>query len=265
MPDAGAPDQRGSGEFVQSLDRGLAVIRAFSDENDMLMLADVARLTGLSRASARRFLLTLQTLGYVGSKQGRFFLRPRVLDLGYAFLSSSSSVEVTQDHLDKLSLRIGESCSACEYDDGDVVYIARAAADRIMTIRLSVGRRLPAFCTSTGRVLLSAFSDEELDRFLETYPREQFTAQTLTDEGAIRDSLVEIREQGWALNNQELELGARSIAAPVLDPSGRFVNAVNISVATSRVSVEQLKEEFLPFLLDATAQISADLALLRPH
>ncbi len=183
---------------------GLAVIRAFSDENDMLMLADVARLTGMSRASARRFLLTLQTLGYVGHKQGRFFLRPRVLDLGYAFLSSSSSVEVTQDHLDKLSLRIGESCSACEYDDGDVVYIARAAADRIMTIRLSVGRRLPAFCTSTGRVFLASFDDEELDTFLRTYPREQFTAQTLVEEQAIREAVEEVREQGWALNNQEL-------------------------------------------------------------
>lgn len=263
MSDSVAPEARGSGEFVQSLDRGLAVIRAFSDENDMLMLADVARLTGMSRASARRFLLTLQTLGYVGHKQGRFFLRPRVLDLGYAFLSSSSSVEVTQDHLDKLSLRIGESCSACEYDDGDVVYIARAAADRIMTIRLSVGRRLPAFCTSTGRVFLASFDDEELDTFLRTYPREQFTAQTLVEEQAIREAVEEVREQGWALNNQELELGARSVAAPVHDTSGRLVNAVNVSVATSRVSAEQLKEELLPFLLETTAQIGADLALLR--
>ena len=256
-------NDRRSGEFVQSLDRGLAVIRAFSDDNDMLTLADVARLTGLSRASARRFLLTLQTLGYVGYKQNRFFLRPRVLDLGYAFLSSSSSVEVTQDHLDKMSVRISESCSACEYDDGDIVYIARAAADRIMTIRLSVGRRLPAFCTSTGRVLLSAFGEDELDDYFARYPREKFTSQTVTEESAIREKLLEVREQGWALNNQELDLGARSIAAPVKDASGRFVNAVNISVPTSRVSVEQLRDEFLPLLLETTANISGDISLLR--
>ena len=258
-----ATDERRPGEFVQSLDRGLAVIRAFSDDNDMLTLAEVAKIAGLSRASARRFLLTLETLGYVGYRQNRFYLRPRVLDLGYAFLSSSSSVEVTQDHLDKLSARIGESCSACEYDDGDIVYIARAAADRIMTIRLSVGRRLPAFCTSTGRVLLSSFTDDQLDEYFATYPRESFTAQTITDEGELRERLAEVRERGWSINNQELELGARSIAAPVADATGRFVNAVNISVPTSRVSVEQLVDEFLPELLSTTAQIGADISHLR--
>ena len=247
---------------MQSLDRGLAVIRAFSDDNDMLTLADVARIAGLSRASARRFLLTLETLGYVGCKQNRFYLRPRVLDLGHAFLSSSSNIEVTQDHLSALSRRISESCSAVEYDDGDVVYIARAAADRIMTIRLSVGRRLPAFCTSTGRVFLSSFSEDELERFFQTYPREKFTEQTITDPGQIRETLAEVREHGWALNNQELELGARSVAAPVVDPSGRYVNAVNISVPTSRVSVEQLQEEFVPHLLETTKRISADMSLL---
>jgi IclR family transcriptional regulator, pca regulon regulatory protein len=247
---------------VQSLERGLTVIRAFSDDNDMLTLADVARIAGLSRASARRFLLTLETLGYVGCKHNRFYLRPRVLDLGYAFLSSSSSIDVTQDHLSALSGRISESCSAVEYDDGDVVYIARAAADRIMTIRLSVGRRLPAFCTSTGRVFLSAFGEDELERFFQTYPREKFTEQTITDPGQIREKLAEVRERGWALNNQELELGARSVAAPVVDPSGRYVNAVNISVPTSRVSVDQLQEEFVPRLLETTKRISADMSLL---
>ena len=148
MPDT--ETDRKSGEFIQSLDRGLAVIRAFSNERDLLSLADVAKATGLSRASVRRALLTLETLGYVGSRQNRFYLRPRVLDLGYAFLSSSSSIDITQDHLRRLSARIGESVSACEYDDGDVVYVARAAAETIMPIRLGIGRRLPAFCTSTS-------------------------------------------------------------------------------------------------------------------
>ena len=125
-----ADNPRKSGEFIQSLDRGLAVIRAFSNEQDMLSLADVAKITGLSRASVRRALLTLEVLGYVGSRRNRFYLRPRVLDLGYAFLSSSSNIDVTQDQLRRLSARIGESVSACEYDDGDVVYVA-VAHDRV--------------------------------------------------------------------------------------------------------------------------------------
>lgn len=255
------PDRKSS-EFIQSLDRGLAVIRAFSDERDLLSLADVSKITKLSRASVRRALLTLETLGYVGSKQNRFYLRPRVLDLGYAFLSSSSSIDITQDHLRRLSARIGESVSACEYDDGDVVYVARAAAETIMPIRLGIGRRLPAFCTSTGRVLLSEFSPAQLDRYFETYPREKLSPATIVDEQELRDAIAEVREQGWSLNNQEVDLGARSIAAPVVGADGRYLNAVNISVSTSRVSVDQLLEEYLPQLLAATSKISADIALL---
>lgn len=253
---------RPSGEFVQSLARGLAVIRAFSNERDTLTLADVARIAGLSRASARRSLLTLETLGYIGSRENRFYLRPRVLDLGYAFLSSSSVVDITQDHLRRLSVRLGESCSACEYDDGDVVYVARAAVDSVMPIRLGIGRRLPAFCTSTGRVLLSAFGEAELAEFFATYPREKISPMTITDEGEIRERLQEIRERGWSLNNQEVDLGGRSVAAPIVAPSGEYLSAVNVTVSTSRVSVEQLIEEYLPPLLETTRQISAEIALM---
>lgn len=255
-----------SGEFVQSLARGLGVIRAFSDERTMLTLADVAKIAGLSRASARRSLLTLEKLGYVGMRQNRFYLRPRVLDLGYAFLSSSTSVDITQDHLRKLSARLGESCSACEYDDGDIVYVARAAADSVMPLRVGIGRRIPAFCTSTGRVLLSAMTPDELDDFFRTYPREKFTPLTVTDEAELRARIATVREQGWAVNNQELDLGARSIAAPVVDSlTGAYISAVNITVSTSRVSVEQLIEECLPPLLETTARISSDIALMQQH
>lgn len=254
--------ERKSGDFIQSLDRGLAVIRAFSDERDLLSLADVARITNLSRASVRRALLTLEVLGYVGSRQSRFYLRPRVLDLGYAFLSSSTSIDITQDHLRRLSTQIGESVSACEYDDGDVVYVARAAAETIMPIRLGLGRRLPAFCTSTGRVFLSEFSPAELDEFFATYPREKLSPATIIDESELRDKIQEVRERGWSLNNQEVDLGARSIAAPVTGASGRFISAVNISVSTSRVSVERLLEDLLPQLLDTTKKISTDISLL---
>lgn len=253
---------RKSGEFIQSLDRGLTVIRAFSNERDLLSLADVAKITSMSRASVRRALLTLETLGYVGSRQNRFYLRPRVLDLGYAFLSSSSSVDITQDHLRRLSTKIGESVSACEYDDGDVVYVARAATETIMPIRLGIGRRLPAFCTSTGRVLLSEFDEQRLDAYFRDYPREKLSPATVIDEHELRDRIAEVREQGWSLNNQEVDLGARSVAAPVVGADGRFVSAVNISVSTSRVSAEQLREDYLPQLLESTGMISADLSLL---
>jgi IclR family pca regulon transcriptional regulator len=255
-------ETRKSGEFIQSLDRGLSVIRAFSNERDMLSLADVARLTNLSRAAVRRSLLTLEALGYVGSRRNRFYLRPRVLDLGYAFLSSSSAIDVTQDQLRRLSAKINESVSACEYDDGDVVYVARAAAETILPIRLGIGRRLPAFCTSTGRVLISEFSADQLDEFFEKYPREKLSPATITDEAELRDRIAQVREQGWSLNNQEVDMGARSIAAPVVGADGQYLSAVNISVSTSRVSVDQLRDEFLPILLDATAKISADLTLM---
>ncbi|MFS0732036.1 IclR family transcriptional regulator C-terminal domain-containing protein [Microbacterium sp. 1P10UB] len=259
-----APEtDRASGEFVQSLDRGLAVIRAFSNDHDMLSLADVAKITNLSRAAVRRALLTLETLGYVGSRQSRFYLRPRVLDLGYAFLSSSSSIDITQDALRRLSAQVGESVSACEYDDGDVVYVARAATETIMPIRLGIGRRLPAFCTSTGRVLLSQMSATELDAYFAMYPREKVSPVTVTDEQALREILAQVREQGWSLNDREVDLGARSIAAPIVGADGRYVSAVNISVSTSRVSVEQLLSDFLPQLLSATAKISADLAMIQ--
>ncbi len=257
-----AASARKSGEFIQSLDRGLSVIRAFSNERDLLSLADVAKITNLSRAAVRRSLLTLEALGYVGSRRNRFYLRPRVLDLGYAFLSSSSTIDVTQDQLRRLSAKIGESVSACEYDDGDVVYVARAATETLLPMRLGIGRRLPAFCTSTGRVLISEFSAERLDEFFEKYPREKLSPATVTDEHELRDRIAQVREQRWSLNNQEVDLGARSIAAPVVGADGQYLSAVNISVSTSRVSVEQLCEEFLPILLDATAKISVDLSLM---
>lgn len=257
-----SPQRRKPGEFNQSLDRGLSVIRAFSDERDLLSLADVAKITHLSRASVRRALLTLETLGYVGSRQNRFYLRPRVLDLGYAFLSSSSRIDIIADHLRRLSNRIDESVSACEYDDGDVVYVARAAAESVMPIRLGIGRRLPAFCTSTGRVLLSEFDQDRLDDYFRLYPREKLSPVTVVDEAELRELIAKVRTQGWSLNNQEVDLGARSVAAPVVSADGQYVSAVNITVSTSRVSLEQLVEEYLPQLLDTTRLIAADLNMV---
>jgi len=263
-PDSiGEADDGRPAEFVQSLDRGLAVIRAFSAERPELTLSEVARETGLSRAAARRFLLTLESLNYVGSTGRQFFLKPRVLDLGYAYLSSFSASEIAQTHLEDLSTRLHESCSASVLDGGDVIYTARAATNRIMTIALSVGRRLPAFVTSMGRVLLSALPPEELDAYLAHHARTAFTSRTVTDEAQLRAILDEVRSRGWALIDQELEDGVRSVAAPVLDASGRTVAAVNVSAHASRVSVSVLQRQFLPELLTTAAAISRDLTARR--
>jgi IclR family pca regulon transcriptional regulator len=251
------------GEFVQSLDRGLAVIRAFSAARPELTLSEVARETGLSRAAARRFLLTLESLHYVGSNGRQFYLKPRVLDLGYAYLSSFSASEIAQSHLEELSALLHESCSASVLDGGDIIYTARAATNRIMTIGLSVGRRLPAFATSMGRVLLAALPPEELDAYLAEYDRPALTSRTLTDEAALRAALDTVRKRGWALIDQELEDGVRSVAAPVHDASGAVVAAINVSAHASRATVSALQRQFLPELLRTAAGISRDLGARR--
>ena len=163
-PDGAGPVR--SGEFVQSLERGLAVIRAFDADNPDLTLSDVARATGLNRAAARRFLHTLVELGYVGVTQNRYSLRPRTLELGYAYLSSLSLPQVAEPHMEMLVERVRESCSLVVLDEQDVVYVARVATKRIMRVAIGVGSRLPAYLTSTGRVLLAAQPDDWLDRYL---------------------------------------------------------------------------------------------------
>ena len=250
-------------EFVQSLDRGLAVIRAFSAERPELTLSEVARATGLSRAAARRFLLTLESLNYVGNNGRQFFLKPRVLDLGYAYLSSFSVSEIAQSHLEELSSRLHESCSASVLDGGDIIYTARAATNRIMTIGLSVGRRLPAYATSMGRVMLSALPPEELDSYFAGHDRPSLTSRTVTSEPELRVILNQVRQRGWALIDQELEDGVRSVAAPVHDASRQVVAAINVSAHASRVTVTNLQRQFLPELLATAESISTDLVARR--
>ena len=183
QPVADKPAQ--SSDFVQSLERGLAVIRAFDAEHRELALSDVARSTGLTRAAARRFLLTLVKLGYVNFSQGRFSLRPRVLELGYAYLSSLSLPEVALPHMEALVAEVNESCSISVLDDTDIVYVARVPTRRIMSITLAVGTRLPAFVTSMGRVLLAGLPDDELAERLERIEVVPLTAHTVTDKDAL--------------------------------------------------------------------------------
>lgn len=247
-------------EFVQSLERGLAVIRAFSRDRPRLTLSDVARETGMTRAAARRFLLTLEHLGYVSSDGRLFSLRPSVLQLGYAYLSSFSLAEIAQDHLEALAEQLHESCSASVLDGDDIVYVARASTNRIMTIGLAVGARLPAYCTSMGRVLLAAMDDEQIDAYLSRADLQARTFQTITDPARLREELLRVREQGWCLLDQELEDGVRSIAVPVHDAEDRVVAAINTSAHATRVQLEELHDVFLPALQRCAEQIDLDLA-----
>ena len=246
-------------QSVQSLERGLAVLQVFSRENPAPTLSEVARLAGTTRATARRILLTLERLGHVRSDGRRFSLTPRVLSLGWSYLSSLNLWEIAQPLMEDLVEQTGESCSAATLDLPDVVYVARVPTRRIMSITLGVGTRLPAHATSMGRVLLAALDREELDAFLASDALEALTERTITDPAALREVIGEVRAQGWALVDQELELGLRSVAAPIQDGEGRTVAAMNVSAAASRVPLSKLREEILPHLLSTADAVSTAL------
>jgi IclR family pca regulon transcriptional regulator len=246
-------------EFVQSLERGLAVIRAFDGDHPELTLAEVASATGVTRATARRFLLTLAGLGYVRTDGRLFSLSPRVLELGYAYLSSLSLPEVAEPHLETLVQEVNESSSVSVLDRGDVVYVVRVPTSRIMTVAISVGTRFPAYATSMGRVLLAGLSDEDLDGYLSAVAFDRLTPRTVASAAALRTEVLRVRAQGWALVDQELEEGLRAAAAPIRDRSGRVVAAVNVSAHAGRRSLEAMRRDLIPPLLATAARISADL------
>jgi IclR family transcriptional regulator, pca regulon regulatory protein len=259
---AGVRDRTGGArtpDFVQSLERGLAVIRAFDRAHPELTLSEVAAATGVTRAAARRFLLTLADLGYVRADGRYFSLSPRVLELGYAYLSSLSLPEVAEPHLEALVAEVNESSSVSVLDGDDVVYVARVPTSRIMTVAISVGTRFPAYATSMGRVLLAGLSDDELASYLDGLRPDRLTARTVASAAALRTEITRVRAQGWALVDQELEEGLRAVAAPIRDRAGRTVAAVNVSAHASRTSLESIRRDVVPPLLATAARISADL------
>jgi IclR family pca regulon transcriptional regulator len=245
--------------FVQSLERGLAVIRAFGEDRPELTLSEVAVATGLNRAAARRFLLTLVDLGYVRTDGRRFALSPRVLELGYAYLSGLGLPEIAEPHLERLAAEVRESSSVSVLDGDDIVYVGRVPTSRIMRVAINVGTRFPAHATSMGRVQLAALPEPELEAYLARADRRPLTAHTITDETALRRELARIRTQGWALVDQELEEGLRSVAAPIHDRGGRVVAAVNVSAHASRASIQTVRRVLLPPLLATAERIEADL------
>jgi IclR family pca regulon transcriptional regulator len=246
-------------DYVQSLERGLAVIRAFGADRTELRLSDVARETGLTRAAARRFLLTLVRLGYVRQDGANFSLRPRILELGYAYLSALSLPEVAQLHMEALVAEVNESSSIAVLDDTEIVYVARVPTQRIMTITIAVGTRLPAYATSMGRVLLAGLDPEALDERLERMPIEHLTPTTVADSAVLRERIDEVRAAGWAAVDQELEQGVRSAAVPIKDGNHAVVAALNVSVHASRMSMQALRRQVVPRLKRTAEAIEVDL------
>ena len=240
-----------SPDYIQSLDRGLQVLRAFNRERSRCTLSEIAAQIGLSRAVARRSLLTLQHLGYVAAQGRHFFLTPRVLELGYSYLSSLDLTELAHEAMEQLSQRVGESCSMAVLDGSDIVYVARVAVRRLMSVALGVGARLPAFAASMGRVLLADKSDSELSTWLRENTFRPITAHTIDKPRALRAEIVKVRRQGYAFVSQELELGLCSIAVPIRSITGVAVCGLNVSMRYSNDVRSVALKKMLPALQQA--------------
>ncbi|MDP3702047.1 MAG: IclR family transcriptional regulator C-terminal domain-containing protein [Hylemonella sp.] len=261
MPSAtpATPPQPGD-SYVQSFARGLEVIRSFSAAAPQQTLSEVAARTGLTRAGARRILLTLQTLGYVESDGKLFRLTARILDLGFAYLSSMPIWDLAEPVMEALVEEVKESCSAAVLEGTDIVYVLRVPTHKIMRNTLGVGSRLPAYCTSLGRVLLADLPDEELVRRLKASRPKALTRHTVTESDALLAKIQQVRRQGWCLVNQELEEGLISLAAPIRNRAGRAIAALNVSGQANRTNAKVAQEQLLPALLQAAQTISQRLA-----
>jgi IclR family transcriptional regulator, pca regulon regulatory protein len=249
----------GDPDFMTSLARGLHVIRAFAGVDRKLTIADVSRATGLTRAVVRRCLYTLKELGYAATDGRLYYLQPRILNLGYAYLSTAPVPIAAQPVLEEMSEILGEASSVAVLDDGAVVYVGRAATKRIMSVNLGVGSRLPAYCTALGRVLLSHLTEEQLESELAKVDFIQHTKYTVTSRTRLQEILSGVRQEGFALNDQELEIGLRSIAVPVRNVVGTVVAAMNVSSQASRVSRRELLERCLPVLRTSAEKLSSQL------
>jgi IclR family transcriptional regulator, pca regulon regulatory protein len=245
---------------VQSLGRGLTVLQAFNAERPAMTLADMSRATGLTRATARRLLHTLVALGFVCTDGRTFELTPRVLDLGFAYVSSLQLPDIAQPFMEALSDRVHESVSASVLDGAQIVYVARVNTQRIMGISLAIGSRLPAAWTSMGRVLLAGLTEPQLEEFLDGLVISRLTTNSITDVDELRSEVHTVRSQGYALIDQELEEGIRSVAAPLRDRRGRTLAAVNVGTHAARVTLKELRGVILPDLLDTARGIEKQLA-----
>jgi IclR family transcriptional regulator, pca regulon regulatory protein len=249
-----------SPDYTQSLARGLQVLCAFDSERRRRTLSEIAMQTGLSRAVVRRSLLTLQHLGYVAAEARHFFLTPRVLELGYSYLSSLDLTELAHEAMEELSQRVGESCSMSVLNGSEIVYVARVAVRRLMSVALGVGARLPAFATSMGRVLLADKSDNELSAWFRKNTFRPITAHTMYKTRALRAEILKVRRQGYAFVSQELELGLCSIAVPIRSTTGQAVCGLNVSMRYSDNVQAVARKRMLPALHSAREAIEEAIA-----
>ena len=242
--------------FMTSLARGLAVLRAFSESRRALTIAQISQKTGIPRAAVRRCLHTLKQLGYAEAEMNNFSLRPKVLTLGYSYLSSTPLAVSSQPYLNNISRALNESCSLAVLDESEVLYIARSATSRVMSVALTAGSRLPAYCTSLGRVMLAHLEPDELDAYFARTKLRPMTDRTVVSQKRLREILAGVRQQGYAINDEELELGLRSIAVPVRGASGKVLAALNVGAQAARVSTAQMEKEFLPVLQRGAQELS---------
>jgi IclR family transcriptional regulator, pca regulon regulatory protein len=252
-----APDEESqSSTYVTAFGRGLAVIRCFSESSPTLSIADVAKATGLNRSTARRFLHTLEAHGYVGCERGRYSLRPRILELGYSYLSSISVDEILQQELLRLAERLHESCSAGVLDGHDVVFVARAQTSypRVMTLALTVGTRIPAYLTALGRVLLADLPEDQLDEYLRTAELHKQTQNTVSDPEQLRKQILGVRAKGYCIMDQEIEMGVRAAAVPVRRTNKPTI-AISVASHASQQSVSAIESKFVPPLQETAAEL----------
>jgi IclR family transcriptional regulator, pca regulon regulatory protein len=256
-----APDREIMGGFL----KGLSVIEAFSRDREALTIAEVAKATGLDRATARRCLLSLQRVGYAET-DGRYFrLTPRILRLGFAYLAATPLPRLVQPYLDRLSESTRESCSAAVLDDTEIVYVARASQRRVLSVALTVGSRLPAYCTSMGRVLLASLPEAERRSILDRSERRRLTRHTVTDLESLMEILRRVAADDFATVDEELEIGLRSIAAPIRNSSGHVMAAFNVGAQAARVSLSQMVTDFLPAMRQAQPDVSRLLSSPEPR
>ncbi|QRM53942.1 IclR family transcriptional regulator [Sinorhizobium sp. BG8] len=247
-------------DYVGGFAKGLKVIEAFGETHPRLTITDVAKQTGLDRATARRCLLTLSELGYA-EYDGKFFeLTPRILRLGHSYLSATPLPRLVQPYLDGLSEKVGQSASASVLDGAEVVYVARASQKRVMSINLMAGSRLPAYCASMGRVLLAALPEAEARGLIEKSELKANTERTLTDPDALMAELARVRRQGYAVIDQELEIGLCSIAVPLENARGRVVAALNIGAPAALVPAAEMPERYLSAMAEVQAALRPLLA-----
>lgn len=243
--------------FVVSLARGLAVIQAFDHGRPKMTLAQVAQIVDLPRAAVRRSLLTLAELGYVATDGKLFSLTPSTLRLGFSYLASQPLSQIAQPYVNSLRERFQESSSVSVWDAGEIVYIARAMAPRLMSTGLNLGSRLPAYCTSMGRVLLASQTEEQLRAYFRDTQLIRYTDRTIVNEQEIRAILDQVRSEGFCIVDQEREIGLRSIAVPVRNRGGQIMAALNVSGQAGRVEISQMRSEFYPVMRDVAANMAA--------